>query len=192
MQYRLSILALIIANITPLIGVMFFGWNLFNVLILFWFENVVIGFYAILKMLRISPVGGIFTSLFFLVHYGLFMAVHVFILAGFFGPKAVPLSDLIFQNFRIVYLSFIAIFISHGISFVSNFLGKQEYLRTTVAKEMNAPYGRMTVLHLTLIFGGWLVVLLSSPIWLLVMLLFIKTAVDLTAHIKQHTKMASY
>src|SRR5204863_10015123 len=43
-------LALIGANLVPLAGVLFFGWDLSSVMVLFWAESGVIGFYTALKM----------------------------------------------------------------------------------------------------------------------------------------------
>jgi len=47
---RISIGSLILSNLIPLIGVLFFGWDVSTILILYWSENVIIGFYNIFKM----------------------------------------------------------------------------------------------------------------------------------------------
>jgi 4-hydroxybenzoyl-CoA reductase subunit beta len=49
-------LALIAANLVPLAGVFLFGWEVFPLLLLFWFENVIIGFFNALKMLFATPI----------------------------------------------------------------------------------------------------------------------------------------
>jgi hypothetical protein len=41
-------------------------------------------------------------------------------------------------------------------------------------------------MHLTVIFGGWLVMLLKSALPALVLLVVLKTAADLRAHLKEH------
>ena len=46
---------LVAANLLPLIGVLAWGWQVFDVVVLYWFENVVIGVINILKMLVCSP-----------------------------------------------------------------------------------------------------------------------------------------
>ena len=51
---------------------------------------------------------------------------------------------------------------------------------------MTAPYNRIMVMHLTLIFGGWIILLIGMPIGALVVLVLLKTAVDLQAHRKEH------
>ena len=39
-----SIIALIAVNLFPVFGVLFMGWDVFPIMILFWSENVIIGF----------------------------------------------------------------------------------------------------------------------------------------------------
>ena len=79
-----------------------------------------------------------------------------------------------------------ALFISHGISFVDNFLGRREYEDTTMKVLMTAPYNRIIVMQLALIFGGWIILLLKSPVPALALLIVLKTALDFTAHRKEH------
>jgi len=76
----------------------------------------------------------------------------------------------------------LALFVSHGISFVLNFLARHEYQRTTVSRLMAAPYGRIVMMQFTLIFGGWVVMWLKNPLPALVLLIVLKVAADLRAH----------
>lgn len=48
---KLPIVSVIIANTIPLYGVFFLGWEPLAVLMLFWSESVVMGFYCVLKIL---------------------------------------------------------------------------------------------------------------------------------------------
>lgn len=114
--YRLSssvgaVVALIVANAVPLIGVLFLGWSVWNILIIYWLENGVVGAYNVLKIARAEgtaeTVGGMTVTMngqpmtsvakaamipFFLLHYGIFWVVHgVFVLTlpfftGMFAP----------------------------------------------------------------------------------------------------------
>ena len=82
------VLALLAANAVPLFGVVFLGWDAFYVVMLYWAENVVIGFYNVLKIaLAAAPhpaahAGKLFLIPFFMVHYGGFTAVHGFFVLG--------------------------------------------------------------------------------------------------------------
>lgn len=47
---KLSLIALLLANVLPIIGVVYWSWNLTVIMVLFWLENLIIGVYAILKI----------------------------------------------------------------------------------------------------------------------------------------------
>ena len=51
------VLALVAANLVPLYGVLFLGWEVFQVVLLFWMENVVVGVFFILRLLTARPEG---------------------------------------------------------------------------------------------------------------------------------------
>jgi hypothetical protein len=87
---NVPLLALVAANAVPVVGVLFFGWDGFYLVLLYWAENVIIGFYNVLKMACAkapSPrkhLDKLFAIPFFIFHYGAFCGVHgVFILAMF-------------------------------------------------------------------------------------------------------------
>jgi hypothetical protein len=94
--------------------------------------------------------------------------------------------DALLKIFVPLRIPLAALFISHGVSFVSNFIGGREYERTSVAALMAAPYSRIMVMHLTVLFGGWVVLLLNNPVPALALLVLLKTAMDLRAHAREH------
>jgi hypothetical protein len=58
-----ALVALIVANLVPLVGVLWFGWNVWAILIIYWLENGIVGLFNVLKMGRASgpedgPAGG--------------------------------------------------------------------------------------------------------------------------------------
>jgi len=185
-------LALIGANLIPLAGVLFLGWDLSSVMILFWAESGVIAFYTVLKMAIVGRLAAIFAVPFFVGHFGGFMAIHFLFIYMFFvrGVNAAGVApgarEALLGIFRPLWLSVAALFISHGISFVDNFLGRREYEDTTMKALMTAPYNRIIVMQLALIFGGWIILLLKSPVPALALLIVLKTALDFTAHRKEH------
>ena len=46
----IPIICLVAANAIPLYGVAFAGWDAFSIVLLYWAENLIIGFYNVLKM----------------------------------------------------------------------------------------------------------------------------------------------
>ena len=193
--WSLSGLALIGANLIPLAGVLFFGWDLASVLVLFWAESGVIGFYTALKMAVVGKLAALAAVPFFIGHFGGFMAGHFLLLYSFFirGPAAAGpepgVRAALLAIFVPLWMSIAALAISHGVSFVDNFLKRREYADTTMKSLMTAPYSRITVMQLTLIFGGWVILLLGSPVPALALLVVLKTAVDFSAHRAEHRRI---
>jgi hypothetical protein len=51
---------------------------------------------------------------------------------------------------------------------------------------MKQPYGRLVILHITIVLGGIVSAYLGSPIGSLLVLVVLKTALDLYFHLRQH------
>ena len=188
---RFSVIPLIVANALPLIGVLFFDWNLLQILFLYWFESGIVGFYSIFKLIKISGIFSIFLVPFFIIHYGGFMTGHLFFIFVLFAPHLIyssffPSSEIIISLLNIIKFSVVVLIVSHGISFFFNFIGNREYQLTNIGKQMQAPYRRIIIMHLTLLFSGWLILLFKEPIFGLVLLIVIKTIADLNSHLKEH------
>ena len=83
-----------------------------------------------------------------------------------------------------------ALVASHGFSFFHNYLAGGEYQRVLVPVLMSRPYGRVVVLHLTVLLGGVLVKLLGSPVVAVLFLIGLKTAIDLAAHLAERRKLS--
>ena len=74
----------VLAAAVPLGGTVAFGWDVRQVLILYWAENLLLGGWQLVKMAGASPAGSsrgswlgrLFLMGFFLIHYGGFCAVH--------------------------------------------------------------------------------------------------------------------
>ncbi len=209
---HLSLVLLVVVNLLPLAGVLFYDWDIAALVVLYWSENLVLGFYTLARMLVVSPLGGLFSGLFFLIHYGGFCAVHgLFIMVLLVDPEADIFSggntwpfffvfiELLIEVIRQVLAyappewlwAFSALFLSHGVSFLVNFLLGGERDRLTVKQLMAAPYGRIVILHITIIAGAFATMALGQPIFLLVILIALKIGVDVTMHLREHGKIAA-
>ncbi len=199
---RPSVLSLLLANLFPLYGVLFLGWDVFLVILIFWLENIVIGAFNVLRMLVASPRDGsswaakAFLVPFFCVHYGGFCAGHgVFVVAFFGGAMRGEgtfrgLEDVLgFVRTTGLKWAILGLLLSHGVSFVMNYLRKGEYRNASLNELMVQPYGRVVILHLTIILGGFVALALRSPVWALVLLIGMKVVVDLKAHLKEREKL---
>ena len=197
-----SVLILILANLVPLYGVIFLGWKVFPLMLLFWAENVIVGIFNVFKMLFCKSekpgkwVRKTAAISFFCVHYGIFTLAHglfvFFLFGGWIDDDAISPRPSTIANaiggFEIVW-GFLALFISHAASFVFNYIGKGEYKKSSLNQLMAEPYTRVVILHLTIIFGAFLMVILGSPLGGLILLVVIKTLVDILAHLKQHREL---
>jgi hypothetical protein len=245
-----SAIVLIVANLIPLVGVLFFGWSLLTILVLYWIENGIVGFWNVPRIIlaqgsvkpgrppqaaaRLGPIsaapelgapagfarllgsGGLQTAgrvglaIFFVVHYGIFWRVHgifvfdlpMFLLSdgpgllpgcgdedpvGSLQPCGGPFGDIVWSN---VWIAALALFLSHGASFLVNYIGAGEYITASPAGQMRAVYGRVVVLHITILGGAFAVAFLGAPVGALLILIVLKTAFDLGLHLRQHRAAA--
>jgi hypothetical protein len=212
-----AVVLLVAFNLLPLVGVLLWDWNVWSLLILYWVENGIVGALAIARILRAEGpveagparirVGGMpgmsKTAIvpFFVMHYGIFWLVHgifVFTLPLFLtipgfsdgvGGGAPPLFlELPDIRWGAIAFGAVGLAISHTASFVLNYVGRREYLTTSAPAQAMAPYGRVVVLHLTIIFGALVSAMLGSPVGALVVLVAIKTLIDLALHLREHRR----
>ena len=204
-----AVIALVVANLIPLVGVLFLGWNVWNILVIYWLENGIVGAFNVLKMAKADgaelrgpsafdlvvngqPASGtarLFLIPFFVVHYGLFWLVHgVFVLtlplfASIGGESLTPTDG---PTFGPILFAVVALAVSHGLSFWWNFLRGGEYRRTDAGALMFAPYGRLVALHLTIIFGAMATIVTGAPAAAVGILVAIKIVIDLGLHLREH------
>lgn len=193
-----SALALVAANLVPLGGVLLFGWSVFATLLLFWVENVIVGAFNVLRMLVAQPqiaamwAAKLFMIPFFTFHYGMFVTVHgVFVLTLFGGgltgrgfPTAATFAHAV-QGAGIAPAAW-GLALSHAVSFAFNYIGTGQYRSALVPALMFRPYGRVMVLHVVILGGGFLVTTLGSPLIPLALLVVLKTGLDLFSHLREH------
>lgn len=164
-----KIVAALVGNILPLVGVLFFDWSVFAILLSYWLENVVIGIYQVLKMRRaalnypvneknkfvmgpLRPITAgekIFYTIFFCVHYGLFLFGHLQFLRFFGGLQ----GDVVVFN-SIILLTVVPFFVTHGKLYFKKYIGEKEYEKIPLMKLFIGPYRRILVMHTTIIFGS--------------------------------------
>jgi hypothetical protein len=186
-----SSLLLIIANVIPILGAIFWNWDLGVVMLLYWSESAVIGFFNVGKIIVVSKWGALVAAPFFLGHFGGFMAIHFMFLYTFFlkdahsDPATKASLDDVAALFIGLWPAMLALVISHGYSFFHNYVGRREYVGRTGRDQMSEPYRRIIFMHLVIIFGGGLTMILGNAIPVLMGVIVLKTVFDLRAHLKQ-------
>lgn len=205
-KYR-SIVILIAANFTTLYGVYYLGWNINQLVILYWVENVIIGLYNVLKMayntnenLNDIKMNGkqlqkgelhaakVFMIPFFIMHYGMFTFVHgvfifVYFMFGISNGDSFSWSDAGYLLFNIIM-----IFVSHGISFATNYIGNDERSKITIGTLMFTPYIRIFAMQLVVIFGGMVYMNTGRHDVSLYILIIFKIIADVFAHVLERKK----
>ena len=189
-----STLALIFANLVPIAGMIFLGWNLSDVMVLYWAESAVIGFFNLCKIVVIGHWMALLAGPFFLGHFGGFMSIHFLFIYTLFvkGPQGEygsggELADVA-QLFINLWPALAALFVSHAFSFFKNFLGRHEFRGRTLKNQMTEPYSRIIFMHLVLIFGGGLTLILGELTPVLLIVIGLKIFFDVKAHLRQRQR----
>lgn len=168
------------------------NWKLADIMVLYWAESAVIGFWNVIKLAMVGKWLALLVIPFFVGHFGGFMAGHFLLIYYLFvrgisagGPEP-GVWNALFDLFAPLQSALLGLFISHGVSFFSNFVGRREYIGTELKQQMIEPYKRIMVMHITLIVGGFLTLILRTLQPALLLLIILKTAVDLRAHLREH------
>lgn len=215
-DHKVSVFALVIANLSPLIFMVLYNWDLQALLVLYWSENLIIGGYTLLKMAMVNSdqiaghLGKLFVMPFFLIHYGGFCAVHGLFILTLFGEGDQSalfsgaddwMGPFVFIGLLIsvikgaiaymppaMEIPIVLLTLSHGLSFLRNYIGRDEYQETSINAEMFAPYKRIVILHVSVIGLGFLIMIFGASVPMLGSLILGKIALDIVLHVKSHVK----
>ena len=190
-----SIVSLVAGNLVPLFGVLFFGWSVGTIIVIYWCENLVIGFYNVMKMIAakgekptgpvkvnnrlVNSGGKIFMIVFFMVHYGMFTLVHGVFVFTLFG------EDL--SSFEGIFLAVVSLLVGNGVSFFKDYIATGEHRNKTVNDLFFQPYKRVVILHLTILTGGFAAMGLDAPQTALAVLVILKIGVDIWVYRRERS-----
>lgn len=183
---------LILLNAVPVYGVFAWDWQSFDLIFLYWLENLIIGLFTVFRFLvrpyshPVELVFPLFLTPFFIFHYGMFCYVHGAFVIGLFGEEA--LGELASQRMTEIILPIIenrhlfwpvaALFSYQVLDWVRD--TSERGLGSDGLKElMVAPYRRIIVLHITIIVSGFALAAMDEPLAGLLILIVLKTAFDL-------------
>ncbi len=187
-QLPLGLLLLIALNLVPLAGVLAWGWRSFDLIFLYWMENVIIGVFTALRML-IRPYGHalelaypLFLVPFFCVHYGMFCMGHGTFVVALFGQAELGENGLVSAALSVLasphmLAAVAALSLVQAADWIRD-LRHRGFGADGVKELMTAPYRRIFVLHITIIAGGFALTALNEPVAGLVILIAVKTASD--------------
>lgn len=193
MRFQKTIYVLIVANMVPLLGVLFFDWSVFQLILLYWFETLIIGFYNIIKMFWVYKWVSIITVPLFSFHFGFFAVGHLFFILLAFSPERDGARSFLPSQESLIALSItlvvpaVIFLTSHGISFYKNFIKNKEYKKLGTNDLMSLPYKRVALMHILLILGGGATIFLGQNIYILTLFILFKIVLDVRSHKKEHS-----
>lgn len=212
-----TVLALVIANLLVALQTARHDWGYYETILIYWCEALIIGGYNVLRLLVVgfggeqpfgaavsrwvefSPGFRILATLvgtgFFAVKFGGFalgVGLLVIALPAFSAPAGTGGRQVLAALSAAVpgvAVSALALVVSHGLSFVRNFVMEREYQRMSLFGLVFWPYVRMsfvaTVLALGLILASLLPGLAAATTFAVVMVL-VKLAADVVSHLVEH------
>ncbi|MEO8443166.1 MAG: DUF6498-containing protein [Betaproteobacteria bacterium] len=215
---RLPATALIAANLVVAAVTLIRGWGFYEIIIVYWCEAMIIGGYNMARMVMVGlagePLGKIIdagnlpTRLFLLVialgffaakfgGFALATGLLVAAVPAFLGQAHDAGAREIWHGLRAVAggvaIAVIVLFISHGISFVMNYLVRREYENTNLLVLMFWPYVRMSLVVTALAAGlvaAKLIPALDTSTAFGVVIVLVKMAADLLLHQIEHAWLA--
>lgn len=203
---RMAAAGLILGNAVPLVGVVWFGWNLHTLLMGYWLESAAVGIASVAKILRAegsdrpedlpsikfndrSPESFIGqanrrVARFFTFHYGAFWVVH-----GIF----VLLFPMMFSGLdpatpRVIGAATLGLVGYHAVSYRINFIGRREFEQNGPVTLMIEPYRRVLTLHVTVVGGAFVVAAVGAPVGALVVMVVVKTVLDFRGHWNERSR----
>ena len=185
---RFTIAAIVLGNLIPVGGVVFLGWDAGAILILYWIENVIIGLMTLPRILTArgsipqTPGGKAETRVglgcFFIIHYGVFTLVHgvftLLVAANFVTDDQQTVSPE-----GGLWWAVAATAILHGVAFFRDWVRPRAWRTASPTFEMFRPYGRIFVLHITVMLGAWGLSELEAPTWTVLILCLLKAVLEL-------------
>ncbi|HQJ57471.1 MAG TPA: DUF6498-containing protein [Candidatus Pacearchaeota archaeon] len=195
---------LIVANLAPILGIFFFDWSLFSVLIAYWVETGVVFLYALAKRIytvrnskrkedRSEALASIFTAV---AAYGSFIIIHFALILDLAYPGINNTLSGVFKEYiNEIGLMIVVFFISHGQSFYINFIKNRESEKIEVKEllfdDIKNVLNRFLLMQLIVLAGFYLLEFTNGSIYLYAIFIFAKIVVDLNAHRRKH-ELESY
>jgi hypothetical protein len=186
---------LIAANAVPVLGAIWLGWDASTLVVLYWMETAIVGFWLLVRLSYASPrqlgaatrfaagpgitVNGPALAVFVLAHASIFMLVHffflTFMLPGEWNQHLGSVQEFV-SGFVIpsgIWLPLAGLFLVRGVIAISEI--RSEAPATNVVFGF---YLRIVIMQLTILFSGFLALAIGGTA-MLVLLVVLKTLADL-------------
>jgi hypothetical protein len=191
----------IAVNAIPVFAVIVFGWQALPLFLFYWIENVVVGILNVFKIVvagvagkETHPLMLAFHAIFFVVHYGLFCLLHgaallaMFVIGdlaqsggsiGFNPVDMLARAGLTLEMDSELIWATALLLAVHGGKFFCVWMRRRQWQQVDPGKQMFEPYGRLVVLHLTLIVAAIPVIALGAPVAAVLAMSVLKCGLEL-------------
>ncbi len=181
------------ANLVTIVLALYEGWDLTELMLIYWAQSVIIGYFNLRRILDLDQfstenfqMNGVRppetrqtkhkTAAFFALHYGGFHAAYlVFLLSegqGFHG------------SWLMLTVCTVAYYLNHRYSYF-HYRDEDRSRKPNIGIIMFFPYARIVPMHLTIVSGHAVGVATSSG---LLLFLVLKTAADVAMHLIEHRR----
>lgn len=188
------LLLIVLLNLIPVAGVAFLGWDAGYILLLYWAENLVMGGIALIRILTArgdergpNPQGlgsRLGLGCFFVIHYGIFCLGHgafAASMASRLSPGGAGREDLWARTFgdRSFQIALLATAVIQVVILVRDWWMAGRWKQSSPGLEMFKPYGRIAVLHVTIILGAWGLAVVNASTSAVLVLCLMKLILEL-------------
>lgn len=203
---RISIFALIAANLIIIAFTLIYKWDMFTVMWVYWTQSLIIGLFWVIRILTHrnlywtglsnGPASPVYmrtlfrfpAALFFIFHYGWFHLLYSFFLRMHFAGESRPVPV------KMIAFSACLFFAEELVSFLRR-PPQQKIAGATFKKFMIFPYARIIPMHFTII-AAFIIELLRETgvirdfseryrMSLLLLFLILKTMADVSMYVRQ-------
>jgi hypothetical protein len=196
-RWLISLFGIVLVNLLPILGIVFSNWDLYDVMTVYWAENLIIGAFTVLKMLSVNSGSEnddmtiAVAAPFFIIVYSAFCFGQAILIQALFkkGPSESPIEGWPVEWFvfgglfatAFIQLKWMALMmaLNHGIAFVHDYILPGPLCETTFKQLIAFPSARLVIMQTILIAAGFGLKKLGSPPELFIGLIVLKIILEL-------------
>lgn len=192
---QFSVYIFILTNIVLLAGVWFLDWSLSSIVFIYWMEGLILGFYSVFKMFKmVTSKRNVLMSLekalirifLFATTYGLFVLIHRSCISSLFDFSRISSEN--------PSMGWILLLTAHGLSYLSDFISREEYRQVHFKELIIQPFQRSFVVQLTVLISAFVIRFIGifPPDLGISIVIIIKTLLDSVMYLKERPRPRSF
>jgi hypothetical protein len=214
MNAYFPIIRIFISSLIPLAGVLFFGWNVMNLVVIYWLENIVIGIFNYFRIKRISDFKqSDHPKLKYLLtnkdvpgnptmwEKTNYSSKHQEYIAHYIWPYALFTFNMGFVLiFGCLYLVFelrlnsvlgvliflFVILLTDLVSYLVEYYNQSgKFKKTEVIPKLEGAFGRMAILHMGVFVGTLIMIGVYNSVYIVILMALLKIVVELNVELRR-------